>query len=166
MNKDAIKKMCIAGIFAALVFVFTAYLHVPQPLGGYTHVGDGFIYLAACLLPLPYALGASAVGAALADLIFAPAWAPGTILIKMLTVLVFSRKSERVINGRNLLALLPAWAICIGGYYLYEALLFGGFEAALVSIPGNAIQCAFSAVLFVLLGLVFDKAGLRKRLGI
>lgn len=53
--------MCLAGILTAVVFVFTAYLHIPSHTG-YTHVGDGFIYLPACLLPTPYAMIPHAVG--------------------------------------------------------------------------------------------------------
>ena len=52
MKDKQIRLMCITGIFTAIVFVFTAYLHIPSHTG-YTHVGDGFIYLAACMLPLP-----------------------------------------------------------------------------------------------------------------
>ncbi|MBR6535800.1 MAG: ECF transporter S component [Lachnospiraceae bacterium] len=54
-NQNRLKNMCLAGVLTALVFVFTAYLHIPS-VNGYVHVGDGFIYFAACLLPLPYAL--------------------------------------------------------------------------------------------------------------
>ena len=50
-----VKRMCAAGIFSALVFVVTAYLHVPI-YNGYVHFGDGFIFLAACILPMPYIL--------------------------------------------------------------------------------------------------------------
>jgi hypothetical protein len=56
--------MCIAAIFTALVFVVTAYLHIPTN-NGYIHVGDGLIYLAACILPLPYAMAVGAGGALL-----------------------------------------------------------------------------------------------------
>ena len=47
--------MCLAGIFTAMVFVVTAYLHVPT-YNGYVHFGDGFIFLAACMLPMPYSI--------------------------------------------------------------------------------------------------------------
>ena len=62
--------MCISGIFTALVFVVTAYLHIPT-YNGYVHVGDGFIFLAACLLPMPYSIFVGAIGAMLADLLTA-----------------------------------------------------------------------------------------------
>ena len=108
MKDQKIRLMCIAGIFTAIVFVFTAYLHIPSHTG-YTHVGDGFIYMAACMLPLPYAMFVGAGGALLGDCLTGYAiWAPGSIIIKTVAVLFFSRKSIRIVSIRNLLALIPA----------------------------------------------------------
>ena len=157
MKDQKIRLMCIAGIFTAIVFVFTAYLHIPSHTG-YTHVGDGFIYLAACMLPLPYAMFVGAGGALLADCLTGYAiWAPGSIIIKTVAVLFFSRKSARIISIRNLLALIPAWAVSIGGYYLYEALITGNFVAPLSGIPGYITQSVLSSILFVVAGLAMDK---------
>ena len=157
MKDQKIRLMCIAGIFTAIVFVFTAYLHIPSHTG-YTHVGDGFIYLAACMLPLPYAMFVGAGGALLADCLTGYAiWAPGSIIIKTVAVLFFSRKSARIISIRNLLALIPACAVCIGGYYLYEALITGNFVAPLSGIPGYITQSVLSSILFVVAGLAMDK---------
>lgn len=157
MKDQKIRLMCIAGIVTAIVFVFTAYLHIPSHTG-YTHVGDGFIYLAACMLPLPYAMFVGAGGALLADCLTGYAiWAPGSIIIKTVAVLFFSRKSARIISIRNLLALIPAWAVCIGGYYLYEALITGNFVAPLSGIPGYITQSVLSSILFVVAGLAMDK---------
>lgn len=157
MKHDKIKLLCIASLFTAIVFVFTAYLHIPSHTG-YTHVGDGFMYLAACLLPLPYAVCVGAVGAALADCLTGFAiWAPGSIIIKVAAILFFSRKSQKIVSPRNILALLPAIAICIGGYYLYGALIAGNFIAPLSEIPGNVTQSFLSGVLFILLGFALDK---------
>ena len=83
---------------------------------GYTHVGDGFLYLAASLLPAPYAAAAGAIGAGLADLLSGYSiWAPGTLIIKALTAFCFTSKAEKIVNKRNLLGLLPALALCVGG---------------------------------------------------
>ena len=161
MKDQKIRLMCIAGIFTAIVFVFTAYLHIPSHTG-YTHVGDGFIYLAACMLPLPYAMFVGAGGALLADCLTGYAiWAPGSIIIKTVAVLFFSRKSARIISIRNLLALIPAWAVCIGGYYLYEALITGNFVAPLSGIPGYITQSVLSSILFVMAGLAMDKLNVK-----
>lgn len=164
MKDQKIRLMCITGIFTAIVFVFTAYLHIPSHTG-YTHVGDGFIYLAACMLPLPYAMFVGAGGALLADCLTGYAiWAPGSIIIKTVAVLFFSRKSARIISVRNLLALIPAWAICIGGYYLYEALITGNYAAPLAGIPGYITQSVLSSILFVVAGLAIDKLNLKNTL--
>lgn len=164
MKDQKIRLMCIAGIFTAIVFVFTAYLHIPSHTG-YTHVGDGFIYLAACMLPLPYAMFVGAGGALLADCLTGYAiWAPGSIIIKSVAVLFFSRKSARIISIRNLLALIPAWAVCIGGYYLYEALITGNFVAPLSGIPGYITQSVLSSILFVVAGLAMDKLNAKNTL--
>ena len=74
----------------------------------------------------------------------------------MAAVLFFSRKGK-IITLRNILALVPAWGLCIGGYYLYEALITGNFVAPAAGIPGYVTQCIFSTVLFVLAGLALDK---------
>ena len=164
MKDQKIRLMCIAGIFTAIVFVFTAYLHIPSHTG-YTHVGDGFIYLAACMLPLPYAMFVGAGGALLADCLTGYAiWVPGSIIIKTVAVLFFSRKSARIISIRNLLALIPAWAVCIGGYYLYEALITGNFVAPLSGIPGYITQSVLSSILFVVAGLAMDKLNAKNTL--
>lgn len=156
--------MCFTGIFTAIVFVFTAYLHIPSHTG-YTHVGDGFIYLVACLLPLPYAMFVGAVGALLADCVSGFAiWAPGSVIIKTAAVLFFSRKSRHIVCPRNMLGLVPAWVLCIGGYYLYESLLTGNFIAPLAGVPGYITQSVLSTVLFVIAGITMDKLKIKTKL--
>ena len=156
--------MCITGVFVALVFVVTAYLHIPTN-NGYIHIGDGFIYLAASLLPWPYAVFVGAGGALLADVLTGFAvWAPGSVVVKAVTALLFSSKGKRIITLRNALALLPASVICAGGYYLYEALIYSNFISPLAGIPANLTQSVASAVLFVVSGLVIERTNLRQRL--
>ncbi|MBE6039331.1 MAG: TIGR04002 family protein [Anaerofustis stercorihominis] len=162
MKSRKIQLMCLAGIFTAVVFVFTAYLHIPSHTG-YTHIGDGVIYLAACLLPLPYAMFVGAGGALLADCLTGYAiWVPGSVIIKIFAVLFFSRKSEKIICWRNILALLPACAVCIGGYYLYEALITGNFAAPLAGIPGYITQSVLSSIFFIAVGLAMDKLNVKQ----
>lgn len=164
MKTKNLKLMCLAGIFTAIVYVFTAYLHIPSHTG-YTHVGDAFIYLAACLLPLPYGIFVGAGGALLADCLTGFAiWAPGSVIIKTCAVLFFSRKGRKLVCLRNILALIPAWVLCIGGYYLYEALLTGNFLAPAAGIPGYITQSTLSTVLFVILGIAMDKLNVKAKI--
>lgn len=163
-DSKRVMHMCFSGVLVALVFVFTAYLHIPSA-AGYVHVGDGFIYFAACLLPLPYALFVGAGGAALADCLTGYAvWAPGSAVIKALIVLCFCRKGNKIINKRNWIALVPAAIICVGGYYLYGSILAGNFAAPAADIPGNCMQAVCSSVLFVLTATAADKLNLKKYL--
>ena len=66
--------MTTTALFAALICVTTAYIfHIPFGTnGGYVHIGDTLIYLAAAILPAPYAMIAGALGGAFADLLTAP----------------------------------------------------------------------------------------------
>ena len=60
--KDQPRRLVITALFAGAITMMTAYmLHIPLPTGGYIHLGDAMIYLAACLLPVPYAAAAAAV---------------------------------------------------------------------------------------------------------
>lgn len=164
MRASKIKSMCLTGVFTALVFVVTAYLHIPTN-NGYVHVGDGLIYLAACLLPRPYAMFVGAAGALLADCLTGFAiWAPGSVAIKAVTALLFFNKSKKVMSLRNISAVLPATVVCVGGYYLYEALIYGNFISPLAGIPASLTQSVASGVLFIVLGLAVDKADLKQKL--
>lgn len=165
MKKDQIKMLSMAGVFCAVVFITTAYLHIPSHTG-YTHVGDAFIYLAACLLPTPYAIFAGAGGALLADCLTGYAiWAPGTIIIKTAAVLLFNHKSDKILTLKNALMLIPAAIFCIGGYYLYEAAILGDFLAPLAGIIGYIMQVILSSMLFIILAAALDKLNIKKRIG-
>lgn len=162
-KQEHLKNLVLAAIFAAMVYVLTAFLKIPTHQG-YIHVGDGIIYLAASLLPLPYAMAAGAVGAGLSDYLSGyPMWVLPTIVIKMLTVVAFTYHKETIVNKRNLLALLPAAVLCVGGYYLASAMLYGDFGAAVADVPTNLIQSAASSALFVFLGVALDKMSFKKR---
>lgn len=164
MQKKNTRLLCISGVFAALVFVVTAYLHIPTN-NGYIHVGDGLIYLAACLLPRHYAVAVGAGGALLADCLTGFAvWAPGSVIIKALTALLFSSKSKKILSLHNCLSLLPAAVICGGGYYLYEALLYQNFVAPLAGIPASLTQSLASSILFVAVGMAIDKTSGKSKL--
>ena len=83
-----IQLICVTGLFAAMIYVLTAWLHIPTG-AGYTHAGDGLIYLAASMLPTPYAMAAGAIGAGLADLIGGyTVWVLPTIVIKSMWALI------------------------------------------------------------------------------
>ncbi len=161
-----VKNLTTAGIMAALITLMTAYfVHIPIGInGGYLHFGDAIIYLAAVLLPTPYALGAAAIGGGMADLLTAPMWAPATIIIKMLIALPFTDKSTKIVTMRNVVATILAYFISGLGYFVAEYIIFGTWAVFLVSMSQSLVQSLGSAVVFVILGIAFDKAHLKNRL--
>ena len=161
-----VRYLTVAGIMAALITLMTAYLfHIPIGVnGGYLHIGDAMIYLAAVLLPKPYALAAAAIGGGLADFLTAPMWAPATIVIKMLIVIPFASKANRLITPRNMIATVLAYIISGVGYWIAEYIIFGTWTVLLITMLQTFLQSAGSAVLFVFIGLAFDRAHVKSRL--
>ena len=166
------KLIALTGLFAAMIYVMTAYLHIPTG-AGYTHAGDGLIYLAACLLPTPYAVCAGAIGGALADgLTGFIIWAPATVVIKAVTALFFSSKKDKIICVRNILGIIPSLALCIVGYSLYEGVVMSkhisaaAVAAAFGQTPAYCIQVLASTILFVVCGLALDKMKFKTRFGL
>lgn len=160
------KYLTETGLMAALITIMTAYIcHIPVGAnGGYIHFGDSLIYLAAVILPRPYALAAAAIGGGMADLLTAPMWAPATIIIKMLIVLPFSRKSSKIVTPYNIFATVLAFFISGISYFLAQYILFGTWGVLLVSLSGSFIQSMGSAVFFVTFGCALDKVDIKKRL--
>lgn len=162
------KIMAFTGLLAAMTFVVTM-IHVPTG-NGYTHAGDGIIYLAACILPAPYAVAASAIGGLLADgLSGAAVWIPATIVIKAMTALCFSCKTKKIVCLRNILAIIPSLIICVLGYSIYEGIfILGGLSWAIIGnaflqLPSYLVQIIASSILYVAIGLVLDKMDFKNK---
>ena len=157
----------LAGLFTALVFVATAYLpHIPIPgTGGYIHVGDTVVYLAASFLPRRLAMAAGGLGGALADVLSGFAlWAPFTLFIKMGLALPFTDRSEKLLCARNIAALFIAFPVTMGGYYAAEWILTGSVFVPIASLPYNALQAAGSAILYFCVAFQMDRGRLKSRL--
>lgn len=153
MKDNAIRRLCFAALFAALILVCTMFVKVPVPATTeYIHIGDGVLYLAAALLPLPYAIAAGAIGAALADVFASYAiWAPFTFVIKALMALCINRMcAAEGRRGRLAGASLAAGGINVALYFLSSCVLYGVAGAA-AGIPFNILQSAVAAVIFIVL---------------
>ena len=155
----------LTGVLAALITLFTAFfVHIPIGVnGGYVHFGDTLIYLAASVLPLPYAMAAGAIGGGIADLLTAPMWALPTVIIKALLVLPFTAKHDTILCRRNYVAPWIAYIISALGYYVAEAILFGNWAVFIASVTQQTIQGIGSAVFYYLLAGALDKAHLKTR---
>ncbi|MBU5680934.1 TIGR04002 family protein [Blautia sp. MSJ-9] len=161
-----LRRITATAVMAALTTLMTAYIfHIPVGVnGGYVHLGDTMIYIAAAFLPLPYACAAGAIGGGLADLLTAPVWAPATIIIKMLICLPFSSKGKKLVTKRNVIALFLAFMISATGYYVAEGIMFGFTASFFTSVSGSIVQSGGSAVMFLIIGAALDRVGFKTKI--
>lgn len=165
-SQNTTKTSILTALFAALIFLVTAYvLHIPTPAtGGYIHLGDAFLYLAASILPTPFAVAAGGIGEALSDaLTGSVVYALPTLLIKSAMVLCFVSVGKKVVTKRNVAASVLAGIICVAGYYFTEVVLYQNFASPLVEIPANLIQAGASAVIYILVGNALDRLHIKDR---
>ncbi len=157
-------RVVLAALFAAMIFVLTFFVKFPT-LIGYIHLGDLAIYLAASLLPTPYAVAAAGIGAGMAD--FAGGYGvyvPVTMAVKMLLALCFTNKGEKFINVRNLIAVFICCGITVFGYFAFEIFYYGA--AAYASMLPNLLQAGASGLLYIIVGIAFNKADIKSRVTI
>ena len=158
-----IAAVALSGVTAALIFAATM---ISIPVGtGYLNMGDGMILLCAYLLG-PIVFFPAAVGSALTDLALGyTICIPATFVIKGLLGLVAGiiLRKDPVSAPRKVIAFLTAEIIMVGGYFLYEWLLYGLAGAAGQVIPNLVQGAAAIVVAFALTALL---GGLRKRVSV
>lgn len=177
MRKGVLRTTVLSAIMAALVLVLTYTVKIPTPTG-YVHLGDAAVYLAAALLPTPYAVFAAGLGGALSDLLGGyVSYCIPTFIIKALLTISFSYKGEHIVSRRNAWPLAVGGVITVVGYYITKAVLVilaspepleSAFTAtpwlaAVATIPENIGQAAASALVFLLIGRGLDRLGFKKR---
>lgn len=167
MNKH-IKKLCICGMLAALIFVITAFVSVPAGPYGNINLGDVFILVATFILG-PYGAIAGGVGAMLADLIGPYAiYAPATLIVKALLSIVcyyIYRGLKKIIRFDYLSMIIGAIfgeLVMVLGYFLYEGILYG-FATALISVPFNLIQGGVAVVIGTFISFLLLKNKITNR---
>ena len=150
MRNLSVKKLTLAGVLAALVFVMTYVPKVPVPMtGGYVHLGDGAIFLSVLLLG-PLGVPAAAIGSGLADILGGyMVYALPTMIIKAAVALIAWKvwKEDRWL--RALIGFVLAELAMVAGYFAFESVMYGA-AAAWGAVGPNCIQ----GVAGVVLGMV------------
>jgi len=149
-------KIAAAAIFAALVAAVTIVFVVPIPAtSGYFNLGETLIYVAALLLG-PAVGAAAGAGAFIADMLAAPAYAPGTFAIKAIEGFLVGYLTKLLNKKTRNLTLSASIAIVIGGlemvagYFVYEQVILGvPLLGALAEVPFNVVQMAVGLVIAV-----------------
>ena len=151
MKNNRIRKLCVCGMFSALIFVVTAFVSIPAGVYGNVNLGDAFIIIATFILG-PYGAICGGLGAMIADLIGAySVYAPGTLIIKILLSLVcfYAYKGIKKVTRLDFISKLIGGilgeAVMVLGYFLYECMLYD-VTVAIVSIPFNLIQGGVAVV--------------------
>lgn len=164
-RKPVTSRMVVTGVLAAAIFVATYFLHIYTPFNqGYIHPGDAFLYLAACMLPAPYAMAAGAIGEALSDLIASPVYVVPTLIIKSVMALCFTAKSARFLARRNIAGMFLASVLGLFGYFVFESFMFHSVRVAALNAVFGSLQPIVSCILFLILGSAFDRMHLKQRL--
>ena len=148
-----------ASMAAALIGLATMFIQIPVPMvNGYCNLGDTMILSSGALLG-PWGAASAAVGSALADILLGwPEYAPATAVIKGLMGLIAGTlclKEKKI--WKRILWMVSAECIMVGGYFLFETIMFGAAGAA-ASLLGNGCQAvagvAGGLVLWPLMGRI------------
>lgn len=156
-------KTVLAALFAAFICVATLLIQIPLPFSGYGNLGDCFILLAAWILGGKYGFAAAGVGSALADIIVGfPVYAPATFIVKgamaVVATMIFTKLGEKHKFIARVIGAAAAECVMVGGYFLYECILYGVSSAAL-NVIGNGCQGICGLVTGVVMINVLSKAG-------
>ena len=164
----------IIAAFATLAFVGTTVIRIPIPAtGGYFNLGDTFVMLAGLLYGPVIGGLAGLIGPTLSDAIGYPQFILATAVVKgiegAVVGLVAGKPSGGGSGTRAVTALVLGVVILVGGYFVFEAVVypllaraipfFGvtDAKAALAEIVPNLIQGGISAVVAFGIWRVFSK---------
>lgn len=168
--------LVLTALMTCLVCLATYAFKIPNPLTqGYVHIGDTFIFMSVLVLGKKNGTIASAVGAALADIMGGYAiFAIGTFLAKGLMAylmgLLIEKGSAKSESNMKILSLAPyeLLAMVIGGfaevavYVVVNAIVYGNMTVGFLSIPGNILQFITSMVIAVVLTHALLKTPVKK----
>lgn len=161
MKKSDTRELAITALMAAIIFVATYLIRIPNPAtGGYSHMGDCMIFLGVVLLGRKHGSTAAAIGGALSDFLAgAPLWILPTFVIKYIMAFIMGT----IIKVRPESKKLQIVGSIVGGvfqiiaYTLVKIVLIGT-EPALLSIPNVTIQTAVGITLFILISGALTKS--------
>ncbi|MCG8541097.1 MAG: ECF transporter S component [Clostridia bacterium] len=162
MDKLSIRDLTTMALLTALVTIATITITIPIPAtGGYLNLGDSIIFLAAILFGWRYGMVAGGLGAALADLFVAPAFALPTLIVKgvmgLLVGKIGNSKDKNLLSFRNVIALLLGTLWMAAGYYITQVIMLRNFQVPLVEVGPNIMQGIMGSILFLPIALVLRK---------
>lgn len=159
MTDRKTKALVMTALMAALIFIATYLIRIPNPAtGGYSHLGDCMIFLAVVLLGKKHGAAAAAIGGALSDLLAGAAvWIAPTLVIKFIMAFIMGTIIQKdPLNHKLQLAGAAAGGVFqIVAYTLVKIVLIGA-GPAVMSIPNVSIQTAVGIVIFVVISKMLN----------
>ena len=148
MKQEYTRELVFGALGIALVFISTMFLKLPNSIGGYLNLGDGFILLFSSFLGPFASFMVGGAGSAFADIAGGyGSYALATILIKGFEALLISvlvRKGNRKLR-------VPAYILgslwMIAGYYVTDSLISASWLVGLGGIIGNVIQAGVGIII-------------------
>ncbi|MBQ3948047.1 MAG: ECF transporter S component [Ruminococcus sp.] len=146
MNSKKTKLITLTALLTAFTTVSTMIIRIPTPTKGYVNLGDCLVNISAWLLGPVYGAAAAGIGSALADVFSGYiVYALATLIIKgAMAVASYNiyhviSKNKDSLTGK-IFGALAAEIIMIGGYFIFESILYGSFTVAALGIVGNIAQ--------------------------
>ena len=158
MKHTKTRDLVTTALMAALVFVATFLIRIPNPMtGGYHHMGDCMIFMAVVLLGRKNGAAAAGIGGALSDFLAgAPIWILPTLVIKYIMAFIMGTIVKIKPESKK----LQITGAVIGGIFQVAAytlvnMLFVDPKAAILTIPNELLQTAVGIVIFAVLSSAF-----------
>lgn len=170
MNSNT-KKTVLAALMAAITAIVGRIVVIPLPGNGFLNISDAVVCLCGVVLGPVWGGIAAGLGGLLTDLLAGFAvYAPASFAIKFLMGVICSVAASKTASKSSkkqfvfgLLFGILSEIIMVGGYFLFELVLYG-FQAAVVDITGNAVQGAVSVIAFMLISEILKKINIKRRL--
>lgn len=151
MKEYSVKRIVIAALGMALVFLATYLIKIPNGIQGYFNLGDGFIMLFSTMVNPFLAFMIGGVGSALADvaggygIYFLP-----TLLIKGLEAIVIAIAFQRIKSKLKYGSFLLGALIMVCGYLICDSLINASWALGLSGVPANVLQGAIGVGIAIL----------------
>lgn len=155
MNTN-LRKITYTSLLIALTFLCTVVIIIPSPLGGYINLGDAAIYISSYFLGPTFGFLAGGLGSMLGDFYLGFVnYMIATLLIKgtmgLLSGYLFQKE-------KYVLGALSGLFIMVGGYYVFEVILFQNAISPLANVPYNIVQGIIGSVVGIVLIKMLKKA--------
>lgn len=159
MTDRKTKTLVMTALMAALIFIATYLIRIPNPAtGGYSHLGDCMIFLAVVMLGRKYGAVAAAIGGGMSDLLAGAAvWIVPTLIIKYIMAFIMGTIIQKAPESHKL-QLLGAAA---GGIfqiiaYTLAKIVIIGVGPAVLSIPNVTIQTIVGIIVFIVISKLLN----------